>query len=109
MLASAVDASSMATPTNRTRSAPPPTVCDQASDVRPVDVVAARLAASKPMAACAEGDAASPTPNTRASDRAPLDRRDRSMVNLLTLKEATAALPDRATSTPGIPVMVGPN
>jgi hypothetical protein len=72
MLASAVDASSTATPTTSTRSAPPPTVCDHDNEVRPVDVVAARLAASKPMAACADGDAANIAPTTHTQEEATL-------------------------------------
>jgi hypothetical protein len=51
MLASAVVASSAATPTTSARSAAPPMVCDHERELRPVVVVAARLEASKVMAA----------------------------------------------------------
>src|SRR5262245_60334842 len=53
MLASVVVVSSMATPTTRMRSVPPPMAWVQDRDVRPVEVVAARLAASKEIAAAA--------------------------------------------------------
>src|SRR6185295_20419787 len=75
-LASAVVVSSTATPTTTMRSLPPPRVCDHESEVRPVLVVAARLAASNEIAAEAGSDAASrPTPQRAPSP--PARRRER--------------------------------
>src|SRR6185436_3531980 len=77
-LASAVVASSTATPTRIARSVPPPRVWDQESDVLPVVVVAARLAASKEMAAWAGGaTASSRKPERMASVRTRADAEER--------------------------------
>src|SRR5262245_34678451 len=73
MLASVVVVSSMATPTTRMRSAPLPMACVQDSDVRPVEVVAARLAASKEIAAAANGAAARISPTTSVAVRPAFD------------------------------------
>src|SRR5262245_40790615 len=74
MFASVVVAYSMATPTTSTRSVPPPITCDHERDVRPVAVVAARLAASKVMADAVEGLAATINPASTVAVRAIRER-----------------------------------